>query len=101
VIVAQPGTCTIPAVPTGVVASAQPGRLTLRWNAPASGAIPTTYVVQAGSTSGATDRFAAGLPGTLTTASGLVPRGPYFVRMFATNACGASGPSIETSTTIP
>lgn len=101
VIVAQPGTCTIPAVPTGVVASAQPGRLTLRWNAPASGAIPTTYVVQAGTTSGATDRFAAGLPGTLTTASGLVPRGPYFIRMFATNACGASGPSVETSTTIP
>ena len=101
VLVAQPGTCTIPAVPTGVVASAQPGRLTLRWNAPASGAIPTTYIVQAGTTSGATDRFAAGLPGTLTTASGYVARGPYFIRMFATNACGASGPSIETSTTIP
>lgn len=101
VLVAQPGTCTIPAVPTGVVASAQPGRLTLQWNAPASGAIPTTYFVQAGTTSGATDRFAAGLPGTLTSASGIVPRGPYFIRMFATNACGASGPSIETSTTIP
>jgi predicted phage tail protein len=101
VLVAQPGTCTIPAVPTGVVASAQPGRLTLRWNAPSSGAIPTTYIVQAGTTSGATDRFAAGLPGTLTSASGIVARGPYFIRMFATNACGASGPSLETSTTIP
>ncbi|MCC6990319.1 MAG: hypothetical protein IT181_15035 [Acidobacteria bacterium] len=101
VIVAQPGTCTIPAVPTGVVASAQPGRLTLRWNAAASGAIPTSYIVYAGTTTGGTDRFAAGLPGTLTTASGLVPRGPYFIRMFATNACGASGPSLETSTTIP
>ncbi len=101
VIVAQPGTCTIPAVPTGVVASAQPGRLTLRWNAPASGAIPTTYIVHAGSTSGGADRGGVGLPGTVTSASGLVPRGPYFIRMFATNACGASGPSLETSTTIP
>jgi len=101
VIVAQPGTCTIPDVPTGVVASAQPGRLTLRWNAPASGAIPTTYIVQAGTASGASDRFAVGLPGTLTSASGLVPRGPYFIRMFAANACGTSGPSVETSATIP
>ena len=101
VIVAQPGTCTIPAVPTGVVASALPGRLTLQWNAPASGAIPTTYIVHAGSTSGGTDRGGVGLPGALTTASGIVPRGPYFIRMFATNACGASGPSLETSTTIP
>jgi predicted phage tail protein len=101
VLVAQPGTCTIPEVPTGVVASAQPGRLTLRWNAPSRGAIPTTYIVQAGTTSGASDRFGVGLPGALTTASGIVARGPYFIRMFATNACGASGPSLETSTTIP
>jgi len=101
VVVAQPGTCTIPDAPTGVVASAQPGRLTLRWNAPASGAIPTVYVVYAGSTTGAADRFAVGLPGETTSASGLVPRGPYFLRMFAANGCGTSAPSVETSATIP
>ena len=93
VVVAQPGTCTIPAVPMGVVASALPGRLTLRWDAPQSGAIPTVYVVHAGSASGMSDRFIVGLPGDITSASGLVPRVPYFIRMFAANACGTSGPS--------
>ena len=101
VVVAQPGTCTIPAVPMGVVASALPGRLTLRWEAPQSGAIPTVYVVHAGSASGMSDRFIVGLPGGVTSASGLVPRVPYFIRMFAANACGTSGPSAETSTTVP
>jgi hypothetical protein len=86
VIVAQPGTCTIPAAPAGVVASALPGRLTLRWDAPASGAA---------------DRFIVGLPGNITTASGLVPGGPYFLRLFAANACGTSGASAETSATVP
>ncbi len=101
VLVAQPGACTIPAAPTGFVATALPGRLTVRWNAPASGAIPTTYIIYAGSSSGGSDRFAVGLAADLTSASGLVPRGPYFLRMFAANACGASGPSAETSATIP
>lgn len=101
VVVAQSGACTIPAVPTGFVATAQPGRLTVRWNAPASGAIPTTYIIHAGSSSGATDRFQVGLAADITSASGLVPRGPYFLRMFAANACGVSGPSMETSATIP
>ncbi len=100
-IVAQPGTCTIPAAPTGVVATAAPGRLTLRWNAPVSGAIPTVYVVHAGSSAGAVDRFIVGLPAGLTSASGFVPGGPYFIRMFAANPCGTSGPSAETSATLP
>jgi hypothetical protein len=100
VVVAQPGVCTIPAPPAAVVATSAPGRLTLRWNGPASGAIPTVYVVHAGTTTRATDRFVVGLPGGITSASGLLPAGPYFIRLFAANACGTSGPSVETFTML-
>ena len=100
-LTAQPGVCTIPAAPTGVVATALPGRLTVRWSAPASGAIPTAYLVHAGSVSGASDRGIVGLPAAPTSASAFVPDGPYFLRLFATNACGVSGPSAETSAVVP
>lgn len=101
ILVAQPGTCTIPAVPTGFVATTQPGRLSVRWDPPSSGAIPTSYIVHAGSVSGGVDRFIVGLPGTLTAGSGLVPVGPYFLRLFAANVCGTSAASTEASATVP
>lgn len=101
VVVAQPGTCTIPATPTGFLSSVLPGRLTVRWDAPTSGAIPTSYVAEVGSTSGASDRGVFSLAATTTTASGVVARGPYFVRLRAVNACGRSAPSLETSAVVP
>jgi hypothetical protein len=100
-LVAQPGTCTIPALPLGLAASVTSTRLTATWNAPLTGAIPTAYVIQAGTTSGAANWGTFSFPGTTTAVSGLVPRGPYFLRLFASNVCGTSAASAEVSITVP
>ncbi len=96
-----PGVCTIPAAPAGFTAAALSRVLTVRWDAAASGAIPTIYKLQAGTMSGASDIGAVDLPGATTAAAGAVPPGQYFLRVVATNACGASPPSPEASLVIP
>jgi hypothetical protein len=73
----------------------------VQWEAAQRGAIPTGYVLQAGSVSGAADLGTVGLSGDTTAAAGTVPPGPYFVRVFAANACGTSPPSTEVSTLVP
>ena len=104
-VVLTPGlnVCTIPAAPTGLVAVGLPRALSVQWDAAQGGAIPTSYVLQAGSVSGAADLGTVGLGGdtTTTAAAGTVPPGPYFVRVFAANACGTSAPSTEVSTLVP
>ena len=101
VLAPGPNTCTIPHAPTGLVAAALPRALSVRWDAAPLGAIPTSYALQAGSVSGAADLGTVGLSGDTTGAAGTVPSGPYFVRVFAVNACGASAASTEVSTLVP
>jgi hypothetical protein len=94
------GTCTIPQAPTGLSAGPGPGTLVLNWALPTAGAAPTGYRVWAGSASGAADRAVLDLP-LQWTIGGAVPPGPYFLRLAATNACGASPPSAELAITVP
>ena len=96
-----PGVCTIPAAPAGLVAGAAPSVLSVRWNAALAGAIPTAYLLQAGSVSGAADRGSVSFSGTTTAAAGTVPVGPYFLRVFAVNACGTSPASVEAPVVVP
>jgi hypothetical protein len=99
VLVGGGGPCLVPGAPTGLVATVLPGGVTLRWTAPLTGGAPTGYTLLAGSTTGATNlgTFPVGLTTTITSAA---PSGPYFVRVVATNACGGSPPSAETSFVI-
>jgi hypothetical protein len=101
IITTGPGVCTIPAVPTGLTASASAGAISVRWDPASAGAIPLTYVVQAGSTSGATNIGSFAVPATTTAIAGAVPAGPYFIRIAAANACGASAASAEVSVVVP
>lgn len=101
VVTTGAGVCTVPAAPTGLVAASAPGVISVRWNTAAAGAIPLTYVVAAGSVSGAADRGTFSVPPTTTAVGGAVPAGPYFVRVAAGNACGLSSPSAEVSTVVP
>ena len=101
VLVAQPGTCTVPAVPTGLAAAASGSRLSLAWAAPQSGAIPTGYQVQAGTASGLSNLGVFPLSGGSTAVSGFVAPGPYFLRVAAANVCGVSAVSAEVSATVP
>ena len=75
VITTGPGICTIPAVPTGLVASSTGGVLGVQWSPAAAGAIPLGYILQAGSIPGGADRGTLPLPATTTALSGAVPAG--------------------------
>ncbi|MGE0042527.1 MAG: matrixin family metalloprotease [Vicinamibacterales bacterium] len=86
-----PGPCaTAPAAPAGVSASASGGVATVRWTASAGA---TSYIVQAGSTSGGTDIYDADV-GANTTVSASVPAGFFaYVQVRAVNRCGTSAAS--------
>jgi hypothetical protein len=101
VVTTGAGICTVPAVPAGLLAAATPGVISVRWNPPAAGAIPSSYVLRAGSVSGASDRGTFGVPATVTAVGGAVPAGPYFIQVAAANACGVSAPSAEVSVVVP
>ncbi len=101
VVTTGAGICTVPAAPAGLQASAAPGVISVRWNPPATGAIPTSYGLRAGSVSGASDRGTFGFPATVTAVGGAVPGGPYFIQVAAANACGTSAASLEVSTVVP
>ena len=76
------------------------GTVTFTWG-PSSGG-PTTYIIEAGSTAGATNLANADLGSTATsyTAFG-VGRGTYFVRLRARNGCGTSPVSNELVLVVP
>lgn len=94
VVVVGAGCNIAPPVPTGLQASASGSTVTLSWQTPAVGCPPTTYIILAGSSPGASNlaNFATGNTNTTFTASG-VGAGQYYVRVAAANTAGASGPS--------
>lgn len=99
VTVGGPGTCALPAAPTGLTSTVSGGSVTLRWEVGAGGGPPSGFTLLVGSTPGAANLgiFAGGFTLSLTSPA---PAGQYFVRVAATNSCGTSAPSNETSFAI-
>lgn len=85
-----------PPAPSNLSTSVSGSTVTLSWSAPAGGDPPTSYSIEAGSGSGASDiaSFSSGNTQTALVVLG-VPAGTYFVRIRAVNSSGASGPSNE------
>ncbi|MCC7126006.1 MAG: NPCBM/NEW2 domain-containing protein [Acidobacteria bacterium] len=88
-----------PGAPEGLTASLENSTVTLQWSAPASGGLPTAYVVEAGAS-----------PGSLTavlqtTTQGVavanVAPGTYYVRVRAINAAGNGPPSAIVTVVVP
>lgn len=88
------GGCTAPSAPSGLSASVSGSTVNLKWSA--GGGSPTSYVLEAGSMSGASNIIVSdtGSAATSFTATG-VNRGTYYLRVRSRNACGTSGPSNE------
>ncbi|MEZ5417340.1 MAG: fibronectin type III domain-containing protein [Vicinamibacterales bacterium] len=97
VVLQVPAGITLPAAP-GTLTSAVTGSVvSLSWGT-ATGA--TSYVIDAGSVSGATDIGSFPVGGA-TSFSAPVPPGTYFVRIRGVNAAGAGPPSNEAVVTAP
>ena len=95
------GGCTAaPPAPTGFTNTFKSnGTVTFVWNASANA---TTYIIEAGSTPGATNLANANLGSSATTATfNGVGNGVYFVRLRAQNTCGTSGVSNEVTLILP
>jgi hypothetical protein len=94
-VVAGGAPCGSLSAPSGVSASVTGSTVVLSWTAP-SGCSPTSYIIQAGSTSGASDlaNFSTGSTATTFTAAGVGP-GTYYIRLLSAAAGVLSAPSTE------
>ena len=89
--------CSAPASPSGLIANAGPGQVTLSWTA-VSGA--TGYNIKRSTTQGASNPPTVASPVTnLYTNRPLTAQTTYYFRVSATNACGESNDSAETEAT--
>jgi hypothetical protein len=89
------GNTQTPLAPQGLTAHAVNGNtVTLRWNVPAGGPAPTSFVVEGGLTPGS---VLAGLPtgSTAPTFTFAAPPGSYYVRVHALNGAVRSSASNE------
>lgn len=85
---------TPPGTPTGLSANVVGSTVSIAWNAPATGGAATGYQLLAGTAPGVANIGVVPL-----TAPGIVvpgvPNGLYYVRVVATNAAGASAPTLD------
>jgi len=90
-----PGGGTAPGGPAGLTGAVTGSTVSLSWQPPSSGT-PTSYVIEAGSTSGAANlaAFDIGSPATTLVVPN-VPAGTYFVRVRARSTGGSTAPSNE------
>jgi hypothetical protein len=91
-----PAKCTgVPQRPVGVVASRSGAVISLAWEPAASGAAPTSFLVNV------TGAATVSVPTTARSVSGAVGPGSYTLRVVAVNACGSSTASSSTTVVIP
>jgi len=92
------GGCVVPGVPGTLSSSVSGTTVTLTWST-ASGN-PTSYVIEAGSSSGASNLVVSDTGGAATSLTATAGAGTYYVRVRARTACGTSSASNEVVVTI-
>jgi hypothetical protein len=81
------------------VASNSGGGVSLTWSA--APATRTSYILEAGKTSGAADALTVDLGVQTTYNASQVSQGTYYIRVRSRNACGISGASNEVVVVVP
>jgi len=84
-----------PGAPSSMTATISGSRATLGWRAPTGGSSPTGYLLNVGTSSGASNVAANYNVGNVLSVYGDLPRGTYYARVRATNGSGVSGYSNE------
>jgi hypothetical protein len=69
--------------------------VTLAWDAPATGILPSRYVIEAGSATGARDLLVFPTANNTTSFTASAAIGTYYVRVKGRNNCGDSAASNE------
>jgi hypothetical protein len=100
VVVGAAPVCTPLSAPTGLIATINGGIVTLAWTAP-TGCAPSSYIIQAGSTPGASNlaNFSTGSTATSFTATN-VGAGTYYVRVISEGGGAVSAASTEIVFTV-
>jgi hypothetical protein len=90
-----------PSAPTSLTSTVTGDTVSLNWSAPTAGGAVSTYVIEAGSTTGASNlaSFTTNSTATSHVVNG-APPALYFVRVKARNGTGTSGPSNEIMVTV-
>src|SRR5688500_5236081 len=85
-----------PGAPTNLTATINADNtLTLQWSPPQTGGAPTGYLVQLGTSAGATDVLNQQIGNVTSYHIDSLPAGTYYVRIRALNASGVSAASNE------
>jgi hypothetical protein len=90
-----------PGAPMSLRASQSGSSVTLNWSPPAAGGPVATYIIEAGSASGASNLAVQPVGSVTAVTIAGVPRGTYFVRIRAANSVGTSDPSNEVLVVVP
>jgi hypothetical protein len=99
-VVGGGGCASAPGPPSGLfIVSVSGGTVRLAWTGSAGS--PTTYLVEAGSSTGLSNLANLDLGSNAPALTALAPRGTYFVRVRGRNACGTSAPSNEIIVVVP
>jgi hypothetical protein len=89
-----------PGPPENLEASVNGTTVSLTWQAPSTGGVPTEYIFDASLSPGGPVIASYAVTGTTTTVTG-VPNGVYYVKVSALNADGQSAPSNEVVVAVP
>jgi hypothetical protein len=93
--------CTsAPGVPGGLTATSSGSTVMLAWGAPGGVCAPTSYVLHAGSSAGASDLAIANVGNTTAYTATGVGNGTYYIRVRAAYAFGQSANSNEVVLTV-
>ena len=91
----------VPVPPTGLSASVSGRVISLSWTPPATGATPTSYVVDVGTIAGSSNLGSFNTGSTATSVSGTVAPGRYFIRLRTKANSLLSSPTNDVVVVVP